>query len=383
MDFALTDDQRMLADVLQRYLAQRYPIQRRHAAAASALGFDAEIWGGLVELGALAALLPPSAGGLGGGGVDIMVVFEQAGRALLQEPLLGALMVGQMLARADEGPRWQPLLQRLLEEGTVVALAHGEPDGHHDEWHVATVAQRDPAGWVLDGHKAVVPFGAQAQGWLVSARLSGPVRSPEGLGLFWVPRDTPGVRLRDVRRHDGGRAAELWLPAVQLGPEALVVGPARAAEVLAWGLDVGVLALCAEALGAMEVAFEHTRQYLQTRRQFGRPIGSFQALQHRMVDLWMALQQTRSAVLNAAAALEESDPRRRQRAISAAKVTVGRHGTHLAEEAIQLHGGIGMTWELALAHYAKRLVLIDHELGDEDHHLARYLELSRALPSDD
>ncbi|TSE26898.1 putative acyl-CoA dehydrogenase fadE25 [Tepidimonas sediminis] len=381
MDFTLSDDQRMLADTLGRYLAERYPIARRHAAAVSPLGYDAEVWAALVELGAVAALLPPEVDGLGGGGVDIMVVFEQAGRALVQEPLLGALMVGQTLARAEQPARWRPLLQRL-QEGAVVALAHGEPDAHHEPWHVATVAQRDPGGWVLDGHKAVVPFGAQAAGWLVSARLSGAVRDPAGLALFWVPRETPGVRLRDVRRVDGGRAAELWLPAVQLGPEALVAGPAHAAEALAWGLDVGTLALCAEALGAMEVAFEQTRQYLQTRRQFGRPIGSFQALQHRMVDLWMALEQTRSAVINAAAALEEPDVRVRGRALAAAKVTVGRHGTHLAEEAIQLHGGIGMTWELPLAHYAKRLVLIDHELGDEDHHLARYIALSRALEAE-
>lgn len=374
MDFSLTDDQRMLADTLGRYLQQCYPIARRHAAAASARGYDAELWAGLVELGAVAALLPPCAGGLAGGGVDIMVVFEQAGRALVQEPLLGALIVGQALAQADEPPRWQALLQRL-HEGAVMALAHAEPEAHHDPWHVATVAQRDAAGWVLDGHKAVVPFGAQAEGWLVSARLSGTVRAREGLGLFWVPRETPGVRWRDVRRLDGGRVAELWLPTVQLGPQALVVGPARAAAVLAQVLDAGTLALSAEALGAMEVVFQHTRTHLQTRHQFGQPLGRFQALQHRMVDLWMALQQTRSAVINAAAAWDGNDARLRARAVSAAKVTVGRYGTLMAEEAIQLHGGLGMTWELPLAHYAKRLVLIDHELGDEDQHLARFIEL--------
>ena len=213
--------------------------------------------------------------------------------------------------------------------------------------------RRPPAGWVLNGHKAVVPFGAQARGWLVSARLSGAVRDPAGLALLWVPRETPGVHLRDVRRADGGRAAELALPAVRLAPEALVAGPARAAEGLAWGLDVGTLALCAEALGVMETAFEHTRQYLQTRHQFGRPIGSFQALQHRMVE-WIALAQTRLAVLKAAAALAEPDARVRARALSAAQVTVGRQGTHLAEEAIQLHGDMGLTWELPLAHDAKQ-----------------------------
>ncbi|MFN3829466.1 MAG: acyl-CoA dehydrogenase family protein [Tepidimonas ignava] len=376
MDFNLTDDQRMLAETLGRYLAQRYPIERRHAAAASALGYDPDVWQGLVELGAVAALLPEAAGGLGGGGFDIMTVFEQAGRALVQEPLLGALLVGQALARADEPERWQGHWQRM-HEGAVVALAHAEPDAHHARWSVATVAQHDPAGWVLDGHKAVVPFGAQAQGWLVSARVGGGVHERDGIALFWVPRSAPGVQRRDYRRIDGGRAAELVLRTVQLDAHALVVGPARGAEVLDAVLDAGALALSAEALGAMEVAFEHTRQYLQTRQQFGRPIGSFQALQHRMVDLWMGLEQTRSAVINAAAAWDGDDPIQRAWACAAAKASVGRHGTHLAEEAIQLHGGMGMTWELPLAHYAKRLVMIDHELGDEDHHLQRCIELMR------
>lgn len=376
MDFNLSEDQRMLADTLGRYLAQRYPIERRHAAAAAALGYDPAVWQGLVELGAVAALLPDAAGGLGGSGFDIMTVFEQAGRALVQEPLLGALLVGQALALADAPAHWQSLLQRL-HDGAVVALAHTEPDAHHERWTVTTVAQHDPGGWVLDGHKAVVPLGAQAEGWLVSARVGGGVHERGGIGLFWVPRTAPGVRLRDYRRIDGGRAAELELRTVQLDAQALVVGPARGADVLDLVLDAGVLALSAEALGAMDVAFERTREYLQTRRQFGRPIGSFQALQHRMVDLWMGLEQTRSAVINAAAAWDGDDPTQRAWACAAAKVSVGRHGIHLAEEAIQLHGGIGMTWELPLAHYAKRLVMIDHELGDEDHHLQRCIELMR------
>ncbi|TSE34783.1 acyl-CoA dehydrogenase family protein [Tepidimonas charontis] len=375
MDFELTAEQRMLAESLDRYLAQRYPIQRRHMAAASPLGYDAQIWGELVELGAVAALLPASAGGLGGG-FDIATVFECAGRALLIEPLLGALVVGQILQRADAPDDWAPWLQRIAA-GVVVALAHQEPDAHYEASHVATIAQRDAAGWVLDGHKAVVRHGGQAEGWLVSARLSGAVRDPDGIALFWVPHDSPGVTVRSYPCIDGGAAAELTLAAARVPPEALVVGPARAAAVLAHGLACGTLALCAEALGAMTVAFTHTRDYLQTRHQFGGPIGRFQALQHRLVDLWMAVEQTRSAVINAAAALDGDDPGERDRLVSAAKATVGRYAIQLAEEAIQLHGGIGMTWELPLSHYAKRLVMIDHEFGDEDHHLARFIALSR------
>ncbi|OBS30213.1 pimeloyl-CoA dehydrogenase small subunit [Tepidimonas fonticaldi] len=376
MDFSLTDDQRMLADSLDRYLAQRYPIDRRHAAAATPQGYDVDLWAGLVELGAVPALLPESAGGLGGGGFDIATVFESAGRALVIEPLLGAAVVGQMLARADAPQAWAAWLERLAA-GAVVALAHEEPDAHYEPTHVATTAQHDAGGWVLDGHKAVVPHGGQAEGWLVSARLSGAVRDAEGIALFWVPRGTPGVSVRTYPRIDGGGAADVTLTAVRVPADALVAGPARARQVLAHGLACGALALCAEALGAMEVALRMTRDYLQTRRQFGRPIGSFQALQHRAVDLWMAVEQSRSAVINAAAAFDGDDPLERDRLIAAAKATIGRAGTQVAEESIQLHGGIGMTWELPLSHYAKRLVMIDHEFGDEDHHLARFIALSR------
>lgn len=376
MDFSRTDDQRMLADSLDRYLAQRYPMTRRHAAAASPLGYDAQVWADLVELGAVAALLPASVGGLGGGGFDIATVFESAGRALLIEPLLGALVVGQMLTRADDPPRWQPLLERVLA-GAVVALAHDEPEAHHEPHHVATSAGRDAQGWVLDGHKAVVPHGAQAEGWLVSARLSGGVRDRDGIALFWVPRETPGVRVRAYPTIDGGAAADLTLVAAQLPEQALVAGPMHAPAVLAHGLACAVLALCAEGLGAMSQAQRMTRDYLQTRHQFGRPIGSFQALQHRAVDMWMAVEQARSAVINAAAALDGDDALERDRLIAAAKATIGRAGTLVAEESIQLHGGIGMTWELPLSHYAKRLVMIDHQCGDEDHHLARFIALSR------
>ena len=209
------------------------------------------------------------------------------------------------------------------------------------------------------------------------ARLGGGARDAEGLALFWAPRSAPGVTVRAYRRVDGGAAADLVLSAVRLPANARVVGPARAASVLAHGLACGTLALCAEGLGAMEVAFAMTREYLQTRRQFGRPIGSFQALQHRAVDLWMAVQQARSAVVNAAAAFDGDDALERDRRIAAAKVTIGRYGIQLAEEGIQLHGGMGMTWELPLAHHAKRLVMIDHEYGVEDHHLARFMALSR------
>jgi alkylation response protein AidB-like acyl-CoA dehydrogenase len=211
---------------------------------------------------------------------------------------------------------------------------------------------------------------------MVSARTSGAVDAERGISLFWVPSDTPGLMLRSYALIDGGRGAELVLRDAMLPAGALLGEENDGFGTLEAALGCGVLALCAEALGAMDAVFAATLEYLRTRRQFGVPIGSFQALQHRMADLAIDLEQARSAVINAQAALDT--PRlERERALSAAKYTIGQVGTRLSREAVQLHGGIGMTWELPLSHYAKRLVMIDHQLGDEDHHLARYIALGR------
>lgn len=218
--------------------------------------------------------------------------------------------------------------------------------------------------------------GAEADCWLVSAHTSGAVDAEAGISLFLVPRGTAGVTVRGYGKIDGGRAAELVLDDVRLGADALVGAVDRGFATLERSIGSGVLALCAEAVGAMDVAKDYTLDYLRTRQQFGAPIGSFQALQHRMADLLLEIEQARSAVINAAAAFD-TDRVTRERALSAAKYSIGRIGARVAEECIQLHGGIGMTWELPLAHYAKRLVMIDHQLGDEDHHLERYIALGR------
>ncbi|KGD43013.1 hypothetical protein DO70_6527 [Burkholderia pseudomallei] len=229
---------------------------------------------------------------------------------------------------------------------------------------------------MLDGAKAVVDCGEHATFFVVSARIAGGDDDAAGLSLFVVPRTAPGVTVRGYRKIDGGRAADVRLERVALADDACVGTPGEAADAIERAIGFGLLALAAEALGAMDVAKAHTLEYLRTRRQFGVPIGSFQALQHRMAELLLEIEQARSAVINAAAQLDA--PRvARERALSAAKYSVGRIGALVAEESIQLHGGIGMTWELPLAHYAKRLVMIDHQLGDEDHHLARYAALSR------
>jgi hypothetical protein len=242
---------------------------------------------------------------------------------------------------------------------------------------VSTRAVRGSNGWVLTGAKTVVQQGTEADFFLVSARTSGTPDAEQGISLFVVPRETTGVGVHGYRKIDGGRAAEICLNEVCVADDALLGERDAGFATLEASIGAGVLALCAEALGAMEVAKEHTLEYLRTRKQFGVAIGSFQALQHRMADLLLEVEQARSAVINAAAALSEGRVAR-ERALSAAKYTIGRIGARVAEECIQMHGGIGMTWELPLAHYAKRLVMIDHQLGDEDHHLERYITLGRS-----
>jgi alkylation response protein AidB-like acyl-CoA dehydrogenase len=232
--------------------------------------------------------------------------------------------------------------------------------------------------WVLNGAKAVVQHGESADLFVVSARNGGAVEDEAGICLFLVPADAKGVAVRGYPTIDGGRAAELTLQDVKLTADALLGAPGAGFATLENAVGAGIVALCAEALGAMDEAKKATLEYLQTRKQFGMFIGSFQALQHRMANMLLEIEQARSAVINAAAALS-AERIVRERALSAAKYSIGRIGTLVAEESIQMHGGIGMTWELPLAHYAKRLIMIDHQLGDEDHHLARYIELGRSV----
>ncbi len=373
MNFEHTEDRRMLADTLDRFVAGQCPMETRNAIAYGSTGMSPALWGQFAELGAIGALFPEADGGFGGAGFDIAVVFEALGRGLVVEPFLGALLVGRALAAAGTAAQKERIAS-LIDGSTVAALAHDEPGSHYELERVATQAVRNAQGWALSGAKAVVLQGGEAQLLLVSARTAGAVDSEDGISLFLVPADAPGVVRRGYGRIDGGGAADITFNGVQVSADALLGAEGQGFATLELAVGWGVLALCAEALGAMEVAKKDTLEYLQTRKQFGVPIGSFQALQHRMADLLLEVEQARSAVINAAAAMD-AERVARERALSAAKFTIGRIGTLVSEESIQMHGGIGMTWELPLSHYAKRLVMIDHQLGDEDHHLARYMAL--------
>jgi alkylation response protein AidB-like acyl-CoA dehydrogenase len=382
MNFEHTEERRMLADSLQRFLTAQYSFETRDRIVKSAQGFSPQIWRRLAELGVIGALLREADGGFGGGGFDIAVVFEALGRGLVVEPLLGsAVLAGEAIATAGS-PAQKAVLKEIINGDLIAAFAHDEPGAHYELARVRTRAERSGGGWLLNGAKAAVAHGEHAGLLVVSARTAGAMEDESGISLFLVPAQTPGLRVRGCPAIDGGRVAECTLDNVELDADALLGVADEGYATLERAIGRGVLALCAEALGAMEAAKAATLEYLRTRRQFGVPIGSFQALQHRMADLLLEIEQARSAVINAAAALE-ADRIVRERALSAAKFSIGRIGTLVAEESIQLHGGIGMTWELPLAHYAKRLAMIDHQLGDEDHHLQRFIALGKAAAQGD
>lgn len=367
MDFNHTEDRRILADTLGRYLRQHYPIDVRHGISMSSVGWSAEHWSKLAELGVIAALFGEEAGGFGGTGFDIAAVFEQLGTALVVEPFLGTLMAGLALSRTGGQER---LLEDVVAGTTIVAFAHEEPQSRYDVADIAVQAERIDERWLLTGAKAVVPQVEAADHILVSGRIAGSMDAC-GIGLFLIHAKAAGVAIRGYPLIDGGRGGELTLsstPAILLKQDAL----ALVEEIIA----TGIVALAWEAVGILDVLKFGTLDYLRTRKQFGIPIGRFQALQHRMATLALEIEQARSAAINAANALA-ADRVERERAVSAAKYTVSKVGTLAAEEAIQFHGGIGMTWELPLSHYAKRLVMIGHQLGDEDHHLARFSALGR------
>jgi alkylation response protein AidB-like acyl-CoA dehydrogenase len=373
MDFNHTDERRMLADTLQRFIADHADPFIRAVAAKTAPGYDAALWARFGELGAIGALFKPEHGGFGGAGFDITVVFEAVGRRLVPEPFLSTLMAGRALAA---GGGHNAEMERIITGANVVAFAHQETSAGYDQTHVATRAERSGDDWVLSGAKTVIHDAEGASSLLVSARTSGAVDESDGVTLFLVPAKTVGLSMTGYPCIDGGRAAEIQLTQVRLSATAVVGTLDKAAPLIADATGAGLLALCSEALGAMEVVRDATLDYLRTRVQFGEPIGRNQTLQHRMAAVLIEIEQARSAVINAAAAID-GPAAARERVLSAAKYTIGKTGTFVAEEAIQLHGGIGMTWELTMTHFAKRLMMINHQLGDDDHHLARYAALGR------
>lgn len=356
MNFELTEERQMLQDTLRRYLSDKYTTATRNKILNSDTGQSADIWAELAELGVIGALFTEEQGGFGGTGFDLAVVFEELGRAGVVEPFLDSgLMAGRLLAAAGR----EDLVEQVISGSLQLAVAHGEPGGRYDLDHVISTATDGK----LTGRKAVVMNAEAADHLIVSARDN------DNIGLYLVDRGAVGLNIQGYPLLAGGRAGEVTLD--NTPGTALNIGLTALQDVTA----LAIVAQSAEALGAMESATELTKDYLGTRQQFGRPIGTFQALAHRMADLLIELEQARSAVINAAGYLDTND---RDLTLSATKNLIGRVGRLVAEESIQMHGGIAMTQEYELAHIAKRIIMADHRFGDTDYHLERFIALSAA-----
>ena len=370
MDFRLSDDQRMLGETLQRFLRDHYAIEKRLEIAASEEGFSREMWVQFAELGVIGALFDEASGGFGGSGTDLTVVFEALGCALVVEPFLPTLLGGSLLASQGSDAQ-KAVLEEVIAGTKLVAFAHGEPDSRYELEQVSTKAEEAGGKWKLTGNKSVVLGGGAADLLVVSARTSGDTSDADGISLFLVDGGASGVSKRSYGTVDGYPSAEIAFD----GAEGELLGDkGRAFAAIEAAIARAIVAISAESLGAMEIAKDLTVEYMHTRKQFGVIIGKFQALQHRMADVLIELEQMRSGLINAAAHLDSArDVRERQ--VSAAKHLAGRIGRQVAEEAIQIHGGMGMTWEYPVGHYAKRITMIDHLFGDTDHHLERFIAL--------
>jgi pimeloyl-CoA dehydrogenase small subunit len=373
MDFDLTDEQRLLKDSVDRLVADQYQFEQRKKYMAEPDGWSRAVWQQYAELGLLGLPFAEAHGGFGGGAVETMIVMETFGRGLVLEPYFATVILGGGLLRRAASPAQQAaLLPQVVQGKLKLAFAHVERHSRYDLADVATTAKQDGAMWVLDGAKSVVLHGDCADRLLVTARTSGNRRDRTGIWLFLVDPSAAGVTRRGYPTQDGLRAAEVTLSGVRVPQDDAIPNALPAIEHV---VDEAIAALCAEAVGCMQAMHETTLEYLKTRQQFGRPIGQFQVLQHRSVDMLVALEQARSMAMFAAVMAAEEDPTERRRAIAAAKVQIGRSGRHIGQEAIQLHGGIGMTMEYKVGHYFKRMTMIDKLFGDADTHLETLAQL--------
>jgi len=382
MDFNLSQEQTMLADSLRRYLAKSYQMPARKAAMAEAKGFSADHWQAYADMGVLALNVPEAHGGLASGAgnpLDTMVVMKEFGRALVVEPFwMTAVVAANAIALCDNAPLQAELLPAIGDGSLLVSLAALEHGGRYDFNHVATTATATHGGFRLAGRKAVVLHGGQADRLIVSARTNGATSDPGGVALFLVDAKAAGLGIFDTATVDGLRSAEIRLDGVEVPATAQLASGDRGAELLEHVGELAGAALCAEALGIVEALTETTNEYLKTRRQFGVPIGKFQALQHRVADMLVCVEQVRAMASLAATKVALADTRARRKAIAAARVAIADASRFVSKNAVQLHGGMGVTDELIVSHHVKRLAMLNQTYGDYEHHLARYAALMDA-----
>jgi pimeloyl-CoA dehydrogenase small subunit len=372
MDFDLSEEQRLLRDSVDRLLADRYTFDKRKGYLAEPEGWSRALWSQYAELGLLGLPFPERHDGFGGGGVEVMLVMEAFGRALALEPYLATVVLaGTALRLAGTEAQQAALMPQIAAGGKRLAFAHSERQARYDLPDVLTTAARKGGGWVLDGAKSVVLHGDSAEALIVRARTDGARNDTDGITLFLVDGGSTGLARRGFALRDGTRAAEIVLSGVAVAADAVLGEVGAAYPVIARVVAGGIAATAAEAVGAMQAMHEMTLEYLKTRQQFGQPIGRNQALQHRATEMFVALEQGRSMAMLAAMTVDEPDAAERARNIAMVLAGLGQAARFVSQNAVQLHGGIGMTEEYAVGHYFRRVMVIEHTFGDTAHHLSR------------
>jgi pimeloyl-CoA dehydrogenase small subunit len=374
MDFDLSEEQRLLKDSIEGLLADSYDFEQRKKYAQEKGGWSKAIWSKLAEQGLLGLPFSENDGGFGGGPVETMIVMEALGRALVLEPYLATVVLGGgFLRHGGSAAQKEKYLPAIIDGSKTLAFAQLEKDSRYDLADVSTTAKKKGDGWVIDGEKFVVLNGASADTLIVSARTKGGQSDRAGIGLFLVPADANGVSIKGYPTQDAQHAADITFSGVEVGADAAIGDPANALPLIERVVDEARIAMCAEAVGAMDESLKTTVEYLKTRKQFGVAIGTFQTLQHRAADMFVFLEQARSMTMLAAMATDFDD-KERSKTVAAAKVQIGKSLKFVGQQAIQLHGGIGMTMEAKIGHYFKRLTMIESTFGDTDYHLRRVSE---------
>jgi pimeloyl-CoA dehydrogenase small subunit len=373
MNFELSEEQTLLAETIKRFVATHYTFDARAKIMASPSGHSEDVWAAIAEMGLLGLPFDEAHGGFGGTSVDVMLVMEAIGEGLLVEPYLATVgLGGRFVARAGTKAQQDRVLPALVQGKHTLAFAHLETGARYDLRQVGLRARRSGEGWVLDGDKRMVLHGGSADTLVVSARTAGEVTAADGITLFLVPRSAAGVVVKDSRTIDNLRTADIQFSGVGVDVDALLGRHGQGFPVIEEVVDYATALLCAEAVGAIRYANEATLEYLKTRRQFGVPIGSFQALQHRMVEMMISYEQARSMAYLACVKIDTADAAERRRVVSAAKIKIADACRHVSQEAVQLHGGMGMTEELKISHTFRRLTMLAQTFGDAEHHLERF-----------
>ncbi len=373
MNFELSDEQQLLADSLRKYLTNDYSFDARTKIVASPTGYSEKTWAAFAEMGLLGIPFAEEHGGFGGNAVDLMSVMEVLGESLVVEPYWTNVGVaGRLVARGGSEAQRKRILPALIQGKQRLAFAHTEAASRYDLRYVGARAKRTSGGFTLEAEKRAVLHAASADTLIVSARTSGGDTDPSGISLFLVDRGARGLTLKEYRTIDELRAADLWLNDVSVPADAMLGGEGQALGLLEEAADYATALLCAEAVGGIRYANDTTLDYLKTRRQFGVPIGTFQALQHRMVEMVISYEQARSMACLACVKVDAAGAAERRRVISAAKIKVADACRHVSQESVQMHGGMGMTEELKVSHTFRRLTMIAQTFGDAEHHLERF-----------